>query len=139
MLALKKSNILGFEQTFCSLQDATDLIIGEPGARESRYFCISNTYQIVLGLEDREFADVINGADNSISDSAVLGICGKLLGHLKAPLTPFRGYDLFVNVLETAQSRGVRVGFLRRLRVGYPEAGCQVEDRFSLSAGSLRL
>ena len=120
MLALKKSNILGFEQTFCSLQDATDLIIGEPGARESRYFCISNTYQIVLGLEDREFADVINGADNSISDSAVLGICGKLLGHLKAPLTPFRGYDLFVNVLETAQGRGVRVGFY-----GGSESGIQ--------------
>lgn len=118
MLSLKKSKILGFDQTFCTLEDATDLIIGEGDSKESRYFCISNTYQIVLGLEDPGFAEVINGAKNSIADSAVLGLCGKFLGDLKAPLTPFRGYDLLVSILAVSESRGVKVGFYGGTELG---------------------
>ena len=118
MLSLKKSKILGFEQTFCTLEDATDLIIGEGDSKESRYFCISNTYQIVLGFENPAFAEVINGAKNSIADSAVLGLCGKFLGDLKAPLTPFRGYDLLVSILAVSESRGVNVGFYGGTELG---------------------
>jgi N-acetylglucosaminyldiphosphoundecaprenol N-acetyl-beta-D-mannosaminyltransferase len=130
MLSLKKSKILGFEQTFCTLEDATDLILGEGTSKKSRYFCISNTYQIVLGVEDSDFAEVINGADNSIADSAVLGLCGKFLGDLKAPLTPFRGYDLLLSILAAAESRGVNVGFYGGTELGIQKLVNQLKSDF---------
>jgi len=130
MLSLKKSKILGFEQTFCTLEDATDLIIGEDDSKESRYFCISNTYQIVLGLEDPAFAEVINGAKNSIADSAVLGLCGKFLGDLKAPLTPFRGYDLLVSILAVSERKGVNVGFYGGTEQGIQKLVAKLKSDF---------
>lgn len=125
------SRILGFEQTFCTLADATRLVLNREAGEESRYICVSNTYQIVLGLECAEFAKVLRQADYSVPDSAVLAWCGKLLGDIPMSLTPFRGYDFLLSILMESEQRGKAVGFYGCTELGIECLVAKVGTSFS--------
>ena len=127
---LNKSKILGFEQTFCTLDSATALILKKNSGSESSYFCISNTYQIILGLEDEKYSKVLKRAKHSIPDSAILGFCGKLLGHVPCKLKPFRGYDLLLSLLEASEISGINIGFYGGTEIGIKKLLRKIEINF---------
>jgi len=117
-------------------QSSVARIAGWAAARESRYVCICNVHSVVTATQDREFADVIRGADMSTPDGApVAWLIGK---QQKCTQHRINGPDLMWRYLAEGEAQGGPVflyggtdetlGILRsRLRREFPAlriAGC---------------
>lgn len=103
--------MLGADQTFGTLQDVTATIASRVKSRRGGYYCVANTHQLVIGLEDPSFRAVQTLAIASFPDSAVLTFSAAMLGANVTPKNSFRGYDLFKALMCSAQQAGFSVGF----------------------------
>lgn len=85
-------------------QSSVARIAGWAAAHESRYVCICNVHSVVTATQDREFADVIRGADMSTPDGApVAWLIGK---QRKCAQKRINGPDLMWRYLAEGEAQG---------------------------------
>ena len=107
-----RQEFLGIEFTLTDLEGACRMITGSTSLSSGAYFCISNTHQLVLSLENPSLTGALNNAHGVIPDSTVLLRTISCLESVGGSFSSFRGYDLFKRLLDDKHSQSLKIGVI---------------------------
>jgi len=134
-------SILGMRVDVTSLSRAV-LQIGDWAKQgRGRYVCVSNVHMCMESFDDRNFQNVVNGADLVVPDGKPLVWAQKLFGVKRA--RQVRGMDLMLSLCEDSVQSGVAIGFYggtpelleslgKVLKIRFPDLqiGCAIAPPF---------
>ncbi len=127
-MAMYKS-ILGMRVDVTSIPDAVSQIDDWTKQGGGRYVCVSNVHMCMESLNDKNFQNVVNGADLVVPDGKPLVWSQKLLGVESAHQV--RGMDLMLSLCEHFAQSGVSVGFYGGTPGLLDKLKTVLEDRFA--------
>jgi N-acetylglucosaminyldiphosphoundecaprenol N-acetyl-beta-D-mannosaminyltransferase len=104
-----KKRLLSIDLTTGPYQSFVSTIASLAAKRESSYVCVANVHMLVEASKDKEFANVVNGADVITPDGMPLAKSLKLLMGIKQERVA--GMDLLPDLLEKCAQDNLSVYF----------------------------
>lgn len=118
---MQELNILGVKVNNVTMDETIERIEGFIKSKKPHQICTVNPEFIMAAQKDREFMNVLNGADLCVSDGAGLLWASRYLSKLvnsstRQPMTPIQGrvtgVDLIWKMAEIAEKRGYSIYLL---------------------------
>lgn len=107
---MESLNLLSLSITTGSYQNITENILALAKARVSSYTCVANVHMLVEAHKDKEFADIVNGADVVTPDGKPITWGLRLMHHQEQERVA--GMDLLPDLLAGAIHMQIPVYFL---------------------------
>jgi len=105
-----KRKIISIDVSEIGYKESLSRIIGLAAERKSSYVCVANIHMLVEAYKDKDFADVVNGADLALADGMPIVKSMKLLYDIKQER--IAGMDIFSDIMGESENNQLSIFFL---------------------------